>query len=217
MNNGSYHSADNGFACAAAGRGITEVLQEHLHVIVRNEELEIEASNAHIQAEISDLAADIDRLEQQKVDRQHSINEMTESLAEKNVKSAELNAELEGSINGNMPQLQDDHIEDLKNRIDEKTSELEKKQVECAAVKTDLKNPTEIELNPSVQSYSKQRFIFPIVATVCLIGLVFYLFVFYGSAGEKAFTAADAETQNLNEIINPSAFWKALWPSPNLL
>ena len=31
--NGSYHSADNGFACAAAGRGITEALREHLNVI----------------------------------------------------------------------------------------------------------------------------------------------------------------------------------------
>ncbi len=29
------YSADNGFACAAAGRGITEALQEHLNVIAR--------------------------------------------------------------------------------------------------------------------------------------------------------------------------------------
>ena len=34
--NGSYHSADNGFACAAAGRGITEALREHLNVIIRD-------------------------------------------------------------------------------------------------------------------------------------------------------------------------------------
>lgn len=50
-----YYSADNGFTCAAAGRGVTEALQEHLNVIVRNEELEIETSNADIQAGINDL------------------------------------------------------------------------------------------------------------------------------------------------------------------
>ena len=47
MNGTPYHNADNGFACAAAGRGITEALQEHLNVIIRNEELEIEISDIH--------------------------------------------------------------------------------------------------------------------------------------------------------------------------
>lgn len=164
MNNGDYHSTDNGFACAAAGRGITEALQEHLNVIIRNEELEIEASNAHIQTEISALVADMERLEQQKVDRQRSINEITELLDEKNVKLAELNVELDGLTNGGVPQLSDDRIEDLKNRIDEKTSELEEKRVECAAIKTDLENPTEVELNPThvsgeAQASSKQQFL----------------------------------------------------------
>ena len=210
MNNGGHHSTDNGFACAAAGRGITEALQEHLNVIVRNEELEIEASNAHIQAEISDLAADIDRLEQQKIDRQRSINEMTELLAEKNVKSAELNAELEGSINGNMPQLQDDRIEDLKNRIDEKTSELEEKRVECAAIETDLENPTEVELNrahvsgeaqaSSKQQFSWLHFTFAIFTTLMLVGLIIYIFYFYASVADKAFKAAKG-----TDVINYEA------------
>lgn len=200
MNNGSYHSADHGFACAAAGRGITEALQEHLNIIVRNEELEIEASNAHIQAEINDLVADMERLEQQKITRQDSINEITELRNEKNVKLAELNTELEGFTNGVVPQLQDDRIEGLKNRIDEKSLELAEKRVELAEIETDLENPTEIELNQAhisgeVQVFSKQQFswlhlAFAVFTTLALIGLIIYIFYFYASVASKAFTKA---------------------------
>lgn len=200
MNNGAYYSADHGFACAAASRGITEALQEHLNVIVRNEELEIEASNAHIQAEINDLVADMERLEQQKVTRQDSINEITELHNEKNVKLAELNIELEGFTNGVVPQLQDDRIEGLKNRIDEKSLELAEKRVERAEIEIDLENPTEIELNQAhisgeVQASSKQKFswlhlVFAVFTTLALIGLIIYIFYFYASVASKAFTKA---------------------------
>ena len=217
-----YYSADNGFTCAAAGRGITEALQEHLNVIARDESLATEMSHTQIQADIEALVEDKERLEQQKLDRQESLMALTEELAEKDVRVSELNIELEAPLNEDMPQLVD-----ISNEIDEKTTELEGKKVERVELETDLENPTEIELNPPVgsatQPSSKQRFtrpelIFVIVATLALLGLVLYICVFYGSAGEKAFTAVGAENQQeLDEIIDSQAFLEALWKSPNLL
>ena len=217
MNDKPYYSADNGFACAAAGRGVTEALRAHLNIIARDESLETEMSRSQTQAEIVALVEDKERLEQHKLDLQDNIKELTGELAEKTVKLSELGTELNAPVDTDTLPLSDDHIQSLKTEIDDKTTQLEGQKVKLAELETDLENPTEIEKKPSVLPSSKQQFIFPIVATVCLIGLVFYLFVFYGSAGEKAFTAVDAQTQNLNEIIDPSAFLNALWQSPNLL
>ena len=217
------YSADNGFACAAAGRGITEALQEHLNVIARDASLATEMSRTQIQADIEALVEDKERLEQQKLDRQESLMALTEELAGKDARISELNTELEAPLNEDMPQ----QLVDISNEIDEKTTELEGKKVERVELETDLENPTEIELNPPVgsetQPASKQRFtrpelIFVIVATLALLGLVLYICVFYGSAGEKAFTAVGAENQQeLDEIIDSQAFLEALWESPNLL
>ena len=74
LNGRPYYSADNGFACAAAGRGVTEALQEHLNVIIRNEELEIERSHSQIQKDINDLVEDKERLEQRKLDCKTTLN-----------------------------------------------------------------------------------------------------------------------------------------------
>ena len=87
LNGRPYYSADNGFACAAAGRGVTEALQEHLNVIIRNEELEIERSHSQIQKDINDLVEDKERLEQQKLDLQDNIKTMIEERSAKEVKS----------------------------------------------------------------------------------------------------------------------------------
>lgn len=227
MNGKPYYSADNGFTCAAAGRGITEALQEHLNIIVRDEELATEMSRSQIQEEIDALVEDKERLEQQKLDCQDNIRTLTEELTQKEIELSELNAELEAPIHADMLSSEDDRIKQLKNEIDEKTSELEGKQVEKVALETDLEAPTAIELDPAVSGTTppppKQRFtrpelIFIIIATLTLLGLVLYICVFYGSAGEKAFTAVGAETeQELNEIIDSQAFLQALWESPNLL
>ena len=83
LNGRPYYSADNGFACAAAGRGVTEALQEHLNVIVRNEELEIERSHSQIQEDIKNLVEDKERLEQRKLDLQNNIKTLTENTLRK--------------------------------------------------------------------------------------------------------------------------------------
>ena len=74
MNGKPYYSADNGFACAAAGRGITEALQEHLNVIIRDEESGTrDQLTRSFKVEINDLVEDKERLEQQKIDRQENL------------------------------------------------------------------------------------------------------------------------------------------------
>ena len=223
LNGRPYYGADNGFACAAAGRGVTEALQEHLNVIVRNEELEIERSHSQIQEDINDLAEDKERLEQQKLDRQDSIKTLTEERSVKEVRLSELNTELEAPINAD-PSPPDLHIDTLKSEIDEKTLALEEKQVTHVEIETDLEAPTQIELDPSSVDgtphiSSKQRLswperIFAWFATFALFGLVFYLFIFYASAADKSFTGGGGTVeQRLNEIINPHAFFQA-WESP---
>ena len=90
LNGKPYHSADNGFACAAAGRGIREALREHLNVIVRDKNLEIAFSDDRIRDEIELLVADKEVLEEQKRNRQDDIREATEELEAKDIELAEL-------------------------------------------------------------------------------------------------------------------------------
>lgn len=172
MNATPYHSADNGFACAAAGRGITEALQEHLNIIVRNEELEFEISDSRIQAEINDLVEDKERLEQQKIDRLDSIQVLTEELADVDIELSELNAKLENPLNADVTQPSSadvtqpsSRIEEIEKKIEENTLELGEKQVAQVKLETELEAPTEVELDPSSIGvdlvFSKRRLSIP--------------------------------------------------------
>lgn len=218
LNGSPYYSADNGFACAAAGRGVTEALQEHLNVIVRNEELEIEKSHSQIQEDINDLVEDKERLEQRKLDLQDSIKTVTEKLSEKNVSLSELQVELEVPINAELlPPAP--HIEALKSEIDEKTLALEEKQIARVEIETDLGAPTEAELKlPPVDKAPVSRFSalekgFAGLTAFVLVGLVFYLFIFYASVGDRTFTKGIGSNAEKQHIIIPHALSKA-WESP---
>ena len=221
MNTTPYHSADNGFACAAAGRGITEALQEHLNVIVRNEELEIEISDTRIQAEIDNLVEDKERLEQQKLDRIDNIQTLTEELAEKDVELSELNAKLENPLNEDVTPPSP-RIEELQKELEESTSELGEKKVAQAKLKTELEAPTEVELNSSsagvVHISSKRKLSIPEVIfagllTLVVLGLAFYLIIFYGSVGDRTFTEGIGTVAEKRQIIIHRAFFEA-WKSP---
>ena len=216
-----YYSADNGFACAAAGRGITESLQEHLNVIVRDESLATEMNHPLIQAEINDWVEDKERLEQQKLDRQDSIKELTDELAKKNVKLSELNIELEAPING----VADGEIEQLRDEIDKK---IDKKKVKQAKLETALEAPTEVESKSeghetAIQISSKRWWtskkswaegIFSVFATAVVVGLVIYLVIFYASVGDRTFTKGIGTVEEKRQIIIPNAFAKALESTP---
>ena len=219
LNGRPYYSADNGFACAAAGRGVTEALQEHLNVIVRNEELEIERSHSQIQEDINGLVEDKERLEQQKLDRQDSIKELAEELSEKEVKLSELTVELEAPINADSPPPAP-RIDTLKSEIDEKTLALEEKQIARVEIETNLEAPTEAELKPpSVDNAPVSRFStleksFAGLTAFVLVGLVVYLFIFYGSVGDRTFTEGIGTNLEKQYIIIPHALSKAWESSP---
>ena len=187
MNGKPYYSADNGFACAAAGRGIKEALREHLNVIIRNEELEIEIGHSQLQTEINDLVEDKERLEQQKIDRQENLRVLTDELSEKDVQLSEQESKLEAPIDADAltPDPRTDTLKD----------QLEKKNVDRVKVETDLQAPTNVELNPDETSQvsSKRRlsvseWVLAILATGAVIGLIGYLFIFYASVGDRTFT-----------------------------
>ncbi len=221
MENGYYYSTDNGFACAAAGRGITEALQEHLNIIVRNDELETEITGSQIQEEINALVEDKERLEQQKLDRQENLESLTNALAENDVELSQLQVALENPPNTDPPS--DPHIEEWKKKIDgnnsildDNISELETKEVERSKIEADLELPTQAELkplraegNPHVQFTWLEKGFAGLTAFV-LLGLVVYLFIFYASVGDRTFTSGVGTAAQKQHIIIPQA-WSEAW------
>ena len=219
MNGERYYSSDNGFACAAAGRGVTEALQEHLNVIVRNEELEIAESNAEIQTEINDLVEDKERLEQQKLDRQDGINELTEQLAAKDADLAQLQMEMEASADTNVlpPDRDTNTLVDIEENIENEMEILDAKKVELAGLEVQLEAPTPTELNMALDGATPKKvsifqLVFAIFATFVVLGMLCYLIVFYASAGEKSLIAEGATA---DKIINASALSEAWKAEPN--
>lgn len=110
--------------------------------------------------------------------------------------------------------------------IGQKSPELSQKREELAGLEVQLQAPTETELSPlgntddpQSAKQSKGSFvfqsIFPTFITLALIGLIFYLFVFYASVGDKAFSSGSGSVeQQLNEIVNHAALFQA-WQAKN--
>ena len=220
--NGSspYHSADNGFACAAAGRGITEALREHLNVIIRNEELLTEKVISESQADIQALAEDKERLEQQKLDRQADLDEFVKALTAKDTRSSELQMEIQPPLNIDLET--DPYAKSLQAKIDENTSklediasELEALQEERTKIETDLEAPTQAELEPiSIESHPISQSTrlekgFACLTAVVLVGLIVYLFIFYASVGDRTFTVGIGTSGEKRQIIIPHALSEA--------
>ena len=231
MNGKPHYSADSGFAWAAAGRGITEALQEHLNVIIRDENLEIAFNDDYFQAKIEVLAEDKDVLEEQKVQRQNTINEAIKELETKKVELAELKVKMESPVEI-LETSEGSRIVELNEKIEEKISDIESKKAEIAKIETDLESPTQVELDALTTEgavhqsdehwFSKLRhwfsklftiipkLIFAIFATAAVIGLFGYLYLFYVSAGEK--TVKSSDDMDLTALIDYKAFdrsWKS--------
>ncbi len=237
MNGKLYYSADSGFTCAAAGRGITEALQEHLNVIVRDESLEIAFNDDYFQAKIEVLVEDKDVLEEQKVQRQNAISEATKELETKKVELAELKVKMESPVEI-LETSEGSRIAELNDKIEGKISDMESKKAEIAKIETDLESPTQVELDAlntdgtvhqsSEHWFSKFRHrfsnflqwlpktIFPIFSTAVIIALFFYLYLFYVSAGEK--TVKSSDEMDLTALIDYKALDRASKEEPvNLL
>ena len=218
--NGSYHSADNGFRCAAAGRGIPEALQEHLNVIVRSEELEAGTAASEIQEDINALVEDKEQLEQQKLDRQEELETLAKDLAAKDIRLSELQAIVQNPLN--IDSVEDPYTQGLQAKIDENTlklaentSELEMLREERSKVQTDLESPTQVELEkvpleeqPVSHSTPLEKG-FACLTGVVLVGLIIYLFIFYASVGDRTFTVGIGTVQEKTQIIVPHAFAEA--------
>ena len=112
----------------------------------------------------------------------------------------------------------------LGQQLVQKTEELDRKKEELAGLEVRMEAPTETELNPpsvegATPGHSKQQFsvlqlIFASFTTLAVVGLLFYLFIFYSSAGDKAFGSERGSVQEkLNEIVNHAAFFQA-WQEP---
>ena len=211
MNGKPYYSVDNGFACAASARGVTEALREHLNVIIRNEELEVETGHSQLQAEINDLVEDKKRLEKQKIGRQEKFRELTDKLADKDIELSEQESKLQAPIDTDtLPP--DPRVDTLKDKLAEKN-------VERIKVETDLEAPTRVELPPSSvdetpQASSKRRlsiseWFLAILATAAVIGLIGYLFIFYASVGDRTFTKGIGDNTDKQQIIIPHALHEA--------
>ena len=231
MNGKPHYSADSGFACAAAGRGITEALQEHLNVIMRDENLEIAFNDDYYQAEIETLVQDRDELENQKVQRLSAIEEATKELETKRVELAELKVKMESPVEI-LETSEGSRIVELNEEIEVKISDMESKKAEKAKIETDLESPTQVELDAlntdgSVHQSSEHWFskirhwfsnvfavlpkgIFAAFATVVVIALFGYLYLFYVSAGEK--TVKSSNDMDLTALIDYKALdrsWKS--------
>ena len=235
-----YYSADNGFASAAKVRGITEALREHIDIIVRSNDLEITPSLEQLQTEINQLIEKREYLEDDKQNQERKITEVKEELAKKRVHRAGLAVKQEASAGDQGSVLSEDpssdskvsqpiqeemdtlktEINTLEKDIERTSQELETKEVERAGLQVEFEEPTQTELNapavenesqiPSQQGFSPHQWILAGFATFALLGLLFYLFIFYASAGDKAFTAGSGTVeQRLNEIVNPFAFLQA--------
>ena len=117
----------------------------------------------------------------------------------------------------------------LEREIEQRSQELSRKREELSGLEVQLQVPTETELNlipdeeatddtkPAKQSKGALilQSIFPAFTTIALLGLLCYLFVFYASAGDKAFSSGTGSVQQqLNEIVNHDALSQA-WREGN--
>ena len=225
MNGKPHYSADSGFACAAAGRGITKALQEHLNVIIRDENLEIAFNHDYFQAEIEDLIEDKRELEAQKVQRQNAISETTKQFETKGIELAELKVKLESPVEI-LETSEGSRIVELNEKIEEKISDMESNKAEKAKIETDLESPTQVELDAlstdgvvhqsSEHWFSKllqsfPKVLFAILATAAVVVLFGYLYIFYVSAGEK--TVKSSDEMDLTALIDYKALNRSLQSS----
>ena len=185
LNGKPYYSEASGFYWAANHDGMPECVPQHVKHIISNEELEIKSTREQLQEKIDRLIDEKNRLVSQKREYEQEIEQRSQNLA--------------------------------------------RKREELAGLEVQLQAPTEIELargdtgedadDNKLVKQSKSALIlqsiFPTLTTVALIGLLCYLFVFYASAGDKAFSSGTGSVQQqLNEIVNHAALFQA-WEGGN--
>ena len=113
-------------------------------------------------------------------------------------------------------------IRELEQEIREKTQEHTEKRDKLARLKVELEAPTKAELDladtevPAKQRFSWRQLITASIATIFLVPLAVYLFIFYASVVDKAFfldvaslKGKSQDALNAIDIVNPTALSEA--------
>ena len=244
-----YYSEQNGFYWAANHRGMAECVPQHVKHIIHNEELEIKSSREQIQAEIDLLISEKNQLEEQKRDYEQAIGQKGQALAQKKEELAGLEVQLEAitETESDLPSVEESHHDAAQQRLEAEIGELihqkdgleqaigqnaqalAQKKEELTGLEVELEAPTQVELNPTStnvsarQRFSYSKLITGIIATICLVPLVAYLFIFYASVVDKAFfldvESLKEKSQDAVEaidIVNPTALVEAFRKPGNL-
>ena len=193
-----YYSADSGYAAAAAGRGIAEAVQEHIDVIVRNEELEIASSHKRFEEKIEALENEKKELKKNKDDCQKEIRAREVKVAEQEATLAKLNTKLNAPPEAKVVPSPDPVIEDLCDNKKQCQQELRSKVVKKTTLEAESKIPLTVEVlknlveltgidMPKIGFSAKQCFV-AVCYTLSLIGLLGYVYIFYASVAMKAFS-----------------------------
>ena len=229
LNGKPYYSADRGYASAAAGRGVAEAVQDHIEVIVRNDQLETASRHDQFTEKIQSLKQENAELEKNKDECQKEIRTREEQIADQDAKLAKLNAKLNAPPEAEVMPSPDPMIEELRENQKQCQQELSAAMVEKRTLKVKSKLPLTIEgLKNLVElagidmpkiGFSWKQLCVAVGYTVSLLGLLFYVYIFYTSIAAKAFSPKNAEQTNeqmdtadqqLNEYVDPSA-WHDAW------
>ena len=198
LNRKPYYSADSGYASAAAGRGIAEAVQEHIGVIVRNEELEIVSSHKQFREKIDSLENEKKELEKNKDDCQKEIRTREAEVAEQEATLAKLNTKLNAPPEAKVVPSPDPVIEDLRDKKKGCQQELRSKVVKKTTLEAESKIPLTVEVlknlaeltgidMPKIGFSWKQLWV-ALGYTLSFFGLLGYVYIFYTSVAAKAFS-----------------------------
>lgn len=233
LNGKPYYSADRGYASAAAGRGIAEAVQDHIEVIVRNDQLETASRHDQFIEKIQSLNQENVELEKNKDECQKEIRTREEQIADQDAKLAKLNAKLNAPPEAEVMPSPDPMIEELRENQKQCQQELSAAMVEKRTIKAKSKLPLTIETLKNLVEltgidmpkigFSWKQFCVALGYTLSLFGLLFYLYIFYTSVAAKAFSPKTAEQTNeqtneqmgvtgqqLNEYVDSFA-WHDAW------
>ena len=233
LNGKPYYSADRGYASAAAGRGIAEAVQDHIEVIVRNDQLETASRHDQFTKRIQSLEQENEELEKHKDECQREIRKREEQIADQDTKLAKLNARLNAPPEAEVMPAPDPMIVALRDNQKHCQQKLSTAMVEKSTLKAKSKLPLTIEglknlvglagIDMPKIGFSWKQLCVALGYTLSLFGLLFYLYIFYASVAAKAFSPqADKQTaeqmdaagqQNkspLNQYVDPFA-WSDAW------
>lgn len=199
VNGKPYYSKDNGFDAASNANGIPAALQNHVKIIIDNEELEITSSREQMERQIEELRGEINEMKADKDIATRSIRDGQKALSEKQLMLAGLNA-----------------MNDIEESINEKNKELSCKRIKLAESQTDLDVlPSDEATDGNMPKHNPLR-LYRIFGVFCII-LSLALYFFYISALDKGFFSNTqfvsediASYDSLNEVFDPAAFFRAI-------